>query len=563
MWSVHCALSLNDSWEGTSILLHTDLPEPYRLSSINPYFGMFLVSVRPFMYLHVHSMKNGTLTILAWLLCLPSFTAAQSIDWVEVHNLTVRGIDQFYNMEIDQASASFDAVIRMAPSDPRGHFFRSMIHFWLFTLNRDQKEYDAFMEQSEKVIEVCDDLLDSDEKDAKAHFYLGGIYGYRGMAFQTNGSMLKAVVDGKRGFSHLEYAVKRDPELYDAQMGFGLFRYLVAKVPRGLSWILKIAGFSGDLEGGLRSLKLAADKGVYTRSEASYYLSQFLFSEHRRDEAFSYLNALIKKYPENTLLLLSYASWQARLNNEDEALAAANKAVAINSRKKVHYGEELAYSTLGGLYFSRNDFAAAKANYEIYLQKVKNRNAIPNWTWYRMGISRELAGDRTGAVECYGMLKKVSENERPGDAYYYRLGQQRLQEQLTDAEAFLLRASNEMNRKNYDLAAQLYNDALERANGDVDLQARALYGIQQLYFEREQFTEAVSTSNQLLGLKPEKERWLIPHGYFRLGQIYTKLGRPADALRAFEAVERFDDYDFQAGLEGRVEEEMKKLKVPG
>ncbi len=508
-------------------------------------------------------MRFSSPTFLAFLLSLAPFAHAQTTDWAEVHNLTIRGIDQLYSMEIDRADTSFDAVVRMAPADPRGHFFKSMVHFWLYTLNRDQKEFDAFMEKSDKVIEVCDNLLDSDEKDANAHFYLGGIYGYRGMAQQTNGSMLKAVVDGKRGFSHLEYAVKRNPGLYDAQMGFGLFRYLVAKVPRGLGWILKIAGFSGDLEGGLQSLKLAADKGVYTRSEASYYLSQFLFSEHRRDEAFSYLNALITKYPENTLLLLSYATWQARFNNEDEALAAANKAVAINGRKRIKYGEELAYSTLGGLYFSRNDFASASANYEIYLRKVQNKTAAPNWTWYRMGVSRELTGDRAGAIECYGKMRKVSVAERPGDAFNYRMAQQFLSRPISEAEALLIKASNEMGRKDYILASRLYDDALGRAGNDVDIQGRALYGIQQLLFEKEQYPEAIAISNRLLSLNPEKEHWLIPHGYFRLGQIYAKLGNTADARKAFEQVEKFDDYDFQTGLEGRVEEELKKLNASG
>jgi tetratricopeptide (TPR) repeat protein len=508
-------------------------------------------------------MRLGSPTILAFLLCLAPFVHAQTIDWAEVHKLTMRGIDQLYNLEIDQADTTFDAVIRMAPSDPRGHFFKSMVHFWLYTLNREQKEFDAFMEKSDRVIEVCDDLLDHDERDANAHFYLGGMYGYRGMAQQTNGSMLKAVIDGKRGFSHLEYAVKKDPGLYDAQMGFGLFRYLLAKVPRGLGWILKIAGFSGDLEGGLQSLKLAADKGVYTRSEASYYLSQFLFSEHRRDEAFSYLNALIKKYPENTLLLLSYATWQARFNNDDEALAAASKAVAINSRKTMKYGEELAYSTLGGLYFSRNDFPAARTNYEIYLQRVQNKTVAPNWTWYRMGISRELTGDRAGAIECYGKMRKVSAAERPGDAYNYRMAQQFLSRPISVAEALLIKASNELGRKNYTPASALYDDALNHAGDNVDIQARALYGIQQLHFEREQYPEAIAISNRLLSLQPEQERWLIPHGYFRLGQIYAKLGQTADARKAFEQVGKFDDYDFQTGLEGRVEEELKKLAAPG
>jgi tetratricopeptide (TPR) repeat protein len=472
----------------------------------------------------------------------------------------MRGIDQLYSLEMDDAAKTFDSVSQIAPTDPRGHFFRSMVDFWLFTLKREEKDYEAFLDRSEKVIDICEDILDRDENNGYAKFYLGGIHGYRGMAYQTNGSFLKAVNEGRKGYAYLEEAVAKNPDLYDAQMGFGLFRYLVAKTPRSFEWVARLLGFSGDLEGGLNSLKLAAEKGVYAKGEATMFLAQFLFNEHRRDEAFTYLNALIRKYPENTLFLTLYASWQSRQGNTDEALVAVKKVAELNSKKKIRYGEEFAYSTLGSIYFSKNEFVAARDNLALFVQKVKSKEYVSNWIYYRLGVSNEILGDRAAAMEAYRMMRKANDRERAYDVRPYRLGQDRLERPMREPDILLVKASNDIGRKSYDTALALYGEALARAESDVDIQAQALYGMQQVQSEKENYPEVLAVSQRLLALAPPRERWLIPNGYFRLGQAYAKLGKVEEAQRSFEMVEKYDDYDGQSGLEERVEEELKKLK---
>ena len=502
-----------------------------------------------------YAPRHIVLFITLWF--APMAGQAGGIDWAAVHNLTVRGLDHLYNLEVDQAIATFDTVCRMAPGDPRGHFFRSMSHFLIFTVNRDQKEFEVFLTQSDTVISICEGILDNDENNATAHFYLGGILGYRGLGYQTNGSILKAVNDGRKGVSHLEEAIRQDPKLYDAYMGFGLFRYLVAKIPKSLRWILNIIGFEGDLEGGLNALKIAAEKGVYSRAEASFFLAQFLFSEKRYDEAFAYLNPLVEKYPRNTLFLVSYASWQSRLNKYDEALRAATKALELNQQNNIRYGEQFVYSTIGNIHFVRNEFADAARYLSAYVQT--DRVTRQNWIYYRLGIAREMSGDRQGAIEAYRNLTASETNDHPNDAYLFRLAKDRITKPMTEPDALLIKAANESSQRKGDSARQLYEEALRKSTGDDDLQARALYGIQQLLLDSKDYTEVVAISGRLLALKPQAERWIIPHAYFRLGQAYARLGNTEEARKAFRMIDTFDDYDFQSRLEENVEEEIKRF----
>ncbi len=119
------------------------------------------------------------IALLLVIAAAPLHTRAGEPDWTAVHELTERGLGRLYNLEVNRAIATFDTVCQMAPGDPRGHFFRSMAHFLVFSVNRDQKEFDVFLTQSDTVISICEGILDQDENNAMAHFYLGGILGYR------------------------------------------------------------------------------------------------------------------------------------------------------------------------------------------------------------------------------------------------------------------------------------------------------------------------------------------------------------------------------------------------
>lgn len=505
-------------------------------------------------------MNSAAVRLLCILTCMLLFTvrsSSESTDWTAVHDLTIRGIHQLYSLEVDSAIHTFHSVSRMAPGDPRGPFFQSIVHFYLYGLNRDEGELTTFLNESERVIEICERLLDQNGQDAQTKFYLGGIYGYRGLAYQTSGSFLKAARDGRKGYLLLEDAVRENPRLYDAQMGFGLFRYLLAKVPKSMRWILTALGFDGDLEGGLTSLRLASEKGIYTRTEAKLFLSQFLFSEGRRELAIRYLNELRHEYPENTLFTVLYAAWQHRLHNLDEAMAAARSALDMNNRKGIHYGEELAYSTLGSIYFTLNDFENARAYYLRYMQMTRNQERTPNQTNLRAGLACEILGDRAAALEFYRRMRESDAQNSAWDQNNYRRGQELLRHPLTPAEILVVKAGNESSQKKYAHAIELFQKAFQDADGNPDIQARALYGVQQAQFDADSLAGSVATAHLLLALKPLNETWIIPHAWFKLGQAYAKLGKADDARAALSRVEEYDDYDFQERLEAQVKEELK------
>ncbi|MBP1692115.1 MAG: Tetratricopeptide 2 repeat protein, partial [Bacteroidetes bacterium] len=383
---------------------------------------------------------------------------------------------------------------------------------------------------------------DQNETDANAKFFLGGIYGYRGLLLQQEGSLLKAVVEGRRAYVLLEEATEERPDLYDAQMGFGLFRYMVTKAPRSFHWVLKLVGITPDAEGGLQSLRLAAERGIYTRNEARLYLAQFLFNEHRHEEAFSYMNALCREYPENTLFLILRASFSQRAGNPDAGLEDALEALSRNARRPLRYVEEIACNTLGGIYYARSDFASARKYYAMFPDSLRNPQWTTNWMLYRYGVSCEITGDRASAVAVCSRARMNTDDLRPYEHYYYRRAHDLVTRPLTDAEKVLIRAGNASGAKDHMAALQLSEEAARLAAGDPETLSRALLSIMQAHYELKRYEEAVLTAPRIFALNPQRELWV-----------------QEEARNALEMIDEFDDYDFQDRLERNVEGELEKL----
>lgn len=50
-------------------------------------------------------------------------------DWKLVHDRTVQAMQHLYDLEFREAEHACNDVIKLAPGDPRGHFFKAMTYY--------------------------------------------------------------------------------------------------------------------------------------------------------------------------------------------------------------------------------------------------------------------------------------------------------------------------------------------------------------------------------------------------------------------------------------------------
>ncbi len=180
---------------------------------------------------------------------------------------------------------------------------------------------------------------------AWAHFYMGAAYAFEAFRYARKGSP-KALIPALRGVDHLSKAIEADSTLYDAYYPLGLYDYLIANPPRKLSWIPFLPDPEERKEKGIEELRLAAERGVYTKDLARYSLAWVLMRERQYKEALALAEDLLKRYPESMMFrwLLGYmyrkrGRWSAveRIYSELFHLLVQNRVQSVSLIAKAAY----------------------------------------------------------------------------------------------------------------------------------------------------------------------------------------------------------------------------------
>lgn len=497
-------------------------------------------------------IRSFTLLIL---LALPVAAAAnaqqqQIVDWAKVHSLTASAIDSLYSMKFMASEKICDELIGMAPGDPRGHFFKAMNAYYQYALNRGASvkgaNYDRFMRLTQNVVKVCERLLDRNENDSKAMFYMGGILGYRGLAKFTNEELTSAMWDGKKGYDLLEKAIEADSANYDAKLGFGLFNYLISNAPSYLKPALKLAGLGGDRITGLKMLEAAAARGTYSQTEARSWLADFYSSEENTTRANLHLSALVKKYPVNWWYQQRYG-WLLlnQLRRADDAVehyARAQTAAADNKPSVVR--NAVYYIGLARVYSGEYDKAAAQ-----FRQLLGDTTGFGEAANYYMGIIEEIAGNRKAALEFY---------EKAGNTGN---APQLLKTPMTKFEIAQQKADFSFRAGRYDAAITLAEATLaDPALPNDDTRAQLLYTCGRAYNEKGNYTKANEQFEMALAVPVRESPWLQPFVCYRNGMCLAKAGNPAKAKEVFRKALEYDDFPQKEYLRRRVNIELARLK---
>ncbi len=356
------------------------------------------------------------LTVLAGTLQLAAASAVES------------GFDHYYNLEYGKAISEFRRAIAENPSDPQryNHLAQTLLYREMFKagaleselvtganafLKRDRiippPDVDQlFQESIGRAMELAKAAIAADARDARSTYALAVAHGLRAnWAFLVRKAYMDALKDltASRKLSHR--AVELDPEFIDARLIQGVHEYIVGSLPAYVRMLGFLAGFRGDKEGGIRTLREVAAKGRDNSVDAQILLGVVYRRERRAKDAIPLLESLMRRFPRNYLFPYELAQMWADLGDKPKALAAIDMVEDLERRglgregtlvpEKVHYAR-------GNILFWYGDLDAAA---ESLGRAARNAQALDLHTgamaWLRLGQTYDLRQDRSRARDAY------------------------------------------------------------------------------------------------------------------------------------------------------------------
>ena len=245
---------------------------------------------------------------------------AQSRISVAMDSLLTQTISATINQEYERALAAVDTVIKRAPEEPVGYLFQAATlqsRMLDYENNADEK---AFIQSLRTCRRLAENLLRKNPQDAHAHFWLGSAYGYEAFYVGKGRRYIEAVHMGWKTMQHLETAVKLDPEIYDAYLAIGTYKYYRSK--------MKLLFLGDESREGVAMVQKAASHGQYSRYAALNGLTWVLLDENRNLEAYTLADSVLQKFPHSRFFLWGAAEAAARLQKFERARACYEQIMA-------------------------------------------------------------------------------------------------------------------------------------------------------------------------------------------------------------------------------------------
>ena len=305
-------------------------------------------------------LNLGVLAAAA-VLAAPSLASANP----ESAALRARASEEFYNLDREQALATFREAIAADPQDAAAYRGLASTLWLSITFLRGNMTVDdylgkvarrdtkpppppadiaaAFHQAIGKALALARARIALNDRDPDALYQLGAAVGLRASYSATvEGSVLGAFRAAREAYDAHEEVLELDPSRKDAGLIVGTYRYIVAALALPLRWMAYVAGFGGGREKGLRLIEGAAAYPGDNQADARFALILLYNREKRYDDALAQLALVRKRYPRNRLAWLESGATCLRAGRaaDAERFLAEGLAKSASDTRPRMFGEE-------------------------------------------------------------------------------------------------------------------------------------------------------------------------------------------------------------------------------
>lgn len=236
-----------------------------------------------------------------------------------------------YMQDYEKANMLSDSLIELFPDSPVGKYMKfSIINTYMSDFETDTLK-NEFFEIYEEIIKY------RNSDDAHILFFVAGAYFQKASFLAMKGNYPEAIKHGLRANTYFNKSVKMDEKLFDAYLGRGLVDYFRARM------YLKIGGNGSS---GKNEIKIAAEKGLFSKVPAMDMLAILYQTEGKNDSAKIYIDKLRCLYPENRMFMFTEYKILYSAGDYENAIILLNKLI-----ENILINQKTTYYNIASVYY--------------------------------------------------------------------------------------------------------------------------------------------------------------------------------------------------------------------
>jgi len=296
-------------------------------------------------------------------------------------------IDHMYNFDFEKAEVDFAWIQYNYPEHPLPYFLYGISTWWQMMPNLDERGPiygDEFLSYMDIAISKAEQMLEVNEDNVEAYFFLAGAYGFKGRYYSDLKNWGKSTNTGRLALKYLERSREFTDISPEILFGDGLFNYYAIYIKETYPLLRPVLAFfpKGDKELGIQQLEEVATNAFYTRVEAVYFLMRIkAFDLNETFDALRLAEYVYTKYPNNPYFHRFYARMLFAAGQYTQAAEVSYEILDRIERQQLGYeavsGRYAAFY-LGQLYRSqKNDEEAEKYFRQVigFTEKVEQEES--------------------------------------------------------------------------------------------------------------------------------------------------------------------------------------------
>lgn len=290
-------------------------------------------------------------------------------------------VDEMYNFNFSKAEIEFNWLKYNYPEHPLAYFLFAISTWWQMMPNLDKESPlgDEFLAYMDTTVTKAKAILDKDENNIEANFFLAGAYGFEGRYHSDKRNWGRASNAGRLALKYLERTQGNESFSPEILFGDALFNYYSVWIREEYPLLRPVLVFfpKGDKDLGLQQLEKVASNAFYTRIEAIFFLMRIkAFETNETFEALRLSEDMFKRYPNNayfhrfyTRMLYSAGQFDATEKESNEILNRFELGATGYEEMSARYASFF----LGAINRSRNNWGVAE---KYYLQTISLSNSL-------------------------------------------------------------------------------------------------------------------------------------------------------------------------------------------
>ncbi len=360
-------------------------------------------------------MLKYKILLLLWFV-LVSGAKAQLLRDEPAQQLVRQCIDKIYNFEFAAADPIIKTIRDRYPKHPVAPMLVSLKLYWQGTpLRSDKPVYQEYLRQLKQTLALAKTLLDKNEADPEGIFFALAAHSYLAMQVSEEGHYMEAMLEARKTYDYLKQGMKLKEVYPDFLMSTGLYNYYVVQYPENHPMVKPLMLFfsNGDKALGIGQLSKASQLGMFTKTEALYYLMHiYVKHEMQFAKALNCAAALTGQFPNNLFYALRHAELLVLNGRFDEANPVIGKLLLYPD--KIFQSSGLVFK---GIIAEKKDGNAetARGYYEkaIGLKAIERRYTSDYYAMAYAGLGRLAAkeGKKELAKAYYKKALDIAEYE--------------------------------------------------------------------------------------------------------------------------------------------------------